>query len=60
MNIKEKNIQVDENGCKYILLRIDFYFTEYTLVVETDEKDHNDRDLFLEEKRQKTLEKNWL
>ena len=41
---KEK-IQVDENGCKYILFRIDVYFTEYLLAVEIDEKGHTDRDL---------------
>ena len=50
-------IQVYENGCKYILFRIDVYFTEYLLVVETDEKGHTDRDLIFKEKRQKALEK---
>ena len=40
-----KKIQVDENGCKYILFTIDVYFTEYLLAVETDEKGHTDRDL---------------
>ena len=34
---KEK-IQVDKNGCEYILFRIDVYFTEYLLAVEIDEK----------------------
>ena len=34
---KEK-IQVDKNGCKYILFRIHAYFTEYLLAVEIDEK----------------------
>ena len=52
-----KKIQVDENGCKYILFRIDVYFTEYLLAVEIDEKGHTDRDVILEEKRQKALEK---
>ena len=52
-----KKIQVDENGCKYILFRIDVYFTEYLLAVEIDEKGHTDRDLIFEEKRQKVLEK---
>ena len=37
--------------------RIDIYFTEYCLAVEIDEKGHTDRDLTLEEKRQKALEK---
>ena len=55
-----KKIQVDENGCKYILFRIDVYFTEYLLAVEIDEKGHTDRDLIFEEERQKALEKkNW-
>ena len=53
-----KKIQVDGNGCKYILFRIDVYFTEYLLAVEIDEKGHTDRDLIFEEKRQKALEKN--
>ena len=34
---KEK-IQVDKNGCEYILFRIDVYFTEYLLAVEIHEK----------------------
>ena len=52
-----KKIQVDENGCKYILSRIDVYFTEYLLVAEIDEKGHTDRHLIFEEKRQKALQK---
>ena len=53
-----KKIQVHNNGCKYILFRIDIYFREYSLAVETDEKGHTDRDFIFEKKRQKTLEKN--
>ena len=53
-----KKIQDDENGCKYILFRIDVCLTKYLLAVEMDEKSHTDRDLILEEKRQKALEKN--
>ena len=53
---KEK-IQTDKNDCKYILFRIDIYFTEYSLAVEIDEKGHTDRDLIFEEKRQKAPEK---
>ena len=53
-----KKIQVDNNGCKYILFRTDIYFSEYSLAVETDEKGHTDRDFIFEEKRQKALEKN--
>ena len=52
-----KKIQVDENGCEYILFTIDVYFTEYLSAVEIDEKGHTDRDLIFEEKRQKVLEK---
>ena len=52
-----KKIQVDNNDQKYILFRIDVYFTKYSLAVEIDEKGHTDRDLIFEEKRQKALEK---
>ena len=52
-----KKMQVDENGRKYILFKIDIYFIEYLLAVEIDEKGHTDRDLIFEEKRQKALEK---
>ena len=52
-----KKIQVDKNGCEYILFRIDVYFSEYSLAVEIDEKGHTDRDFIFEEKRQKTFEK---
>ena len=52
-----KKIQVDDNDQKYILFRIDIYFTEYSLAVEIDEKGHTDRDLEFEEKRQEALEK---
>ena len=31
-----KKIQVDENGCKNILLRIDVYFTEYLLAIKNE------------------------
>ena len=52
-----KKIQDDNNGHKYILFRIDIYFSEYSLAVEIDEKGHTDRDFIFEEKRQKALEK---
>ena len=52
-----KKIQADKNGCKYILFRIDIYFSECFLAVEIDEKGHTDRDIIFEEKRQKALEK---
>ena len=58
----EKKIQVHKNGCKYILFRIDVYFSEYLLAVEIDEKaidekGHTDRNLIFEEKRQEALQK---
>ena len=37
--------------------RIDFYFTEYCLAVEIDEKGHTDKDLIFEQKREEALEK---
>ena len=52
-----KKIQVDKNGCKYILFRIDIYFNKFLLVVEIDKKGYTDRDLTFEEKRQEALEK---
>ena len=52
-----KKIEVDRNGCEYILLRIVVYFTEYLLAVEIDEKKLVERDLIFEEKWQKALEK---
>ena len=52
----QKKIQVDNNGKKYILFRIDIYFTEYCLAVEIDEKGHTDTDPIFEQKRQKALE----
>ena len=42
----EKKIQVDKNGCKYILFRIDVYFNKFLLAVEIDEKGHAERDSF--------------
>ena len=52
-----KKIQVDKNGCKYILFRIDIFFNKFLLAVEIDEKGHIDRDLIFEKKRQEALEK---
>ena len=53
-----KKIQVDKNGCKYILFRIDIYFNKFLLAVEIDEKGHTDRDLTFEEKDKKHKKKN--
>ena len=52
-----KKMQVDKNGCKYILFITDVYFNEFLLAVEIDEKGHTDRDFIFEEKRQKALER---
>ena len=52
-----EKIQADKNGCEYILFRIDNYFTEYLFAIEIDEKNHVERDLIVEEKRQEVLEK---
>ena len=40
------------------MFRIDIYFIKYFLAIEIEEKDHTDRDLIFEEKRQKALKKN--
>ena len=53
----EKNIQVDNNERKYILFKIDIYFTDFSLALEIDEKRNTDKDLVFEIKRQKALEK---
>ena len=45
-----KKIQVDNNGQKYILSRIDIYFTKYCLAVEIDVKGQTDRELEFEKK----------
>ena len=54
----EKKVQVNKNGCKYILFRTDVYFNKFLLAVEIDEKGHTDRDLVFEKKSQEALEKN--
>ena len=53
----DKNIQVDNNQRKYILFKIDIYFTYFSLTLEIDEKRNTDKDLIFELKRQKALEK---
>ena len=45
-----KKIQVDNNDQKYILFRIDVYFTKYSLAVEIDEKVILTEILFLKKK----------
>ena len=49
----EKKIQADKNGCKYILFRIDIYFSECFLAVEIDEKRHSDSEIIFEKKDKK-------
>ena len=49
----KKKIQVDNNGCKYMLFRIDVYFSGCSVAVEIDEKGHTDRDLIFEKKDKK-------
>ena len=51
-----KKLQVNKNGCKGILFRIDVYFNKLLLAVEIGEKGHTCRDLIFEKKRQKALE----
>ena len=53
---KEK-IKVDKNGCKYILFRIDAYFTEYFLAVEIDEQNHEGREIIFEKKKTRSIRK---
>ena len=57
MSITEKKIQIDENGCKYMLFRIDVYFTKYLLAVQIFEKGHTDKDLIFEEKNNRHQKK---
>ena len=54
----EKKIQVDKNGCKYLLFKIDVHFCELLLAVEIDEKRLTDRDLTFEKKDKKHWKKN--
>ena len=56
-----KKIQADKNGCKYILFRIDIYFSECFLAVEIDEKGHTwQRHYFLRKKKRSIRKKTWL
>ena len=56
MSIRKK-VKVDKNECKYILLRIDVYFTEYFLAVEIDEKKPWRQRTYFWKKKQEVLEK---
>ena len=44
-------------GVNIYYLEFMFFFNNFLLAVEIDEKGHTDRDLIFEEKRQKALEK---
>ena len=46
-------IKVDKNMWKYILSRIDVYFTEHFLAKEIDEQNHEGRELIFEIKKDK-------
>ena len=50
--MKKKKIQADRNGCKYILFRIDIYFSECFLAAEIE--------LFLKKKGKNIRKKTWL
>ena len=50
-------MQANNNEFKCMLFRINIYFSEFFLAVESDEKRHTDRDIIFEEKRQKALQK---
>ena len=54
---KEK-IKVGKNEREYILFRIDVYFTEYFSAVETDEQNHEGRELIFEKKDKSHYKKN--
>ena len=55
MNAMKKKTQVDNNGCKYILFRIDICCSGYFLAV--DEKGHTDRDITFWRKKTKSIRK---
>ena len=60
LTIIKKKKQVDKNWRECILLRIDVYFTEYLLAIETDEKNILAEILFLRRKDKKHQKKNFL
>ena len=51
---KEKDLRIQYTVLGY---RIDLYFYEYKLAIETDELGHNDRNTDYEIKRQREIEK---
>ena len=54
----EKKIQIDKNGCKYILFRIDNYFTECFQQQKLMKRDILTETLFLRKKDKKNQKKN--
>ena len=53
-SFEEENIQTQNNVLNY---RIDLYFHDHKLAIETDENGHSDRNIDYEIKRQKAIEK---
>ena len=53
MSIMKKKKQIDENGRKYMLFRIDVYFSECFLAIKIDEQDILAETLFLKKKDKK-------
>ena len=51
---EEQNMQIQYNVFGY---RVEFYFHDYKLAIEVDEKGHKDRNINHETQRQKALEK---
>ena len=52
-SFEEENIQTQNNVLNY---RIDLYFHDHKLAIETDENGHSDRNIDYEIKRQKAIE----
>ena len=52
-SFEEENIQTQNNVLNY---RIDLYFHDHKLAIETDENGHSDRNIDYEIKKQKAIE----
>ena len=52
-SFEEENIETQNNVLNY---RIDLYFHDHKLAIETDENGHSDRDIDYEIKKQKAIE----
>ena len=53
---KEK-MNVDKNGCIYILFRIDVFFNEQFLAIKIDKQNHEDKELIFEKKKARGIKK---